>query len=224
VNDRIVAVDTTSQWGSLALIEGGKLAGECAVHSENGFGHLLYQELEALLARQGWALAEVGCFAAAAGPGSFTGIRVGLAAVKGLAEALEKRVVAVSNLQAIAWHGSAPRRAAVLDARRGEIYGGVYSDSLEVLQPETVEDLPGWLSRLPRDGVEVLSTDLQPFAEALDSAEFASLPRRETPRALAGAVGLIASGRLGTGSEVSPAAVEANYVRRSDAELFWREW
>ncbi len=68
----------------------------------------------------------VDCFAAASGPGSFTGVRVGLACVKGLAEALGKPAVAVSNLRAIASFGTAPWRAVVLDARRGEIYGAVY--------------------------------------------------------------------------------------------------
>ena len=71
------------------------------------------------------------CFAAASGPGSFTGVRVGLAAVKGLAEAAGKRVVAVSNLRALAFFGSAPLRATVIDARRGEVYAALYNSRLD---------------------------------------------------------------------------------------------
>ena len=70
-------------------------------------------------------LEEIDCFAAASGPGSFTGVRVGLAAVKGLAEALGKPAVGISNLRALSLFGKAALRAVVLDARRGEVYGAV---------------------------------------------------------------------------------------------------
>ena len=82
-------------------------------------------------------------FASASGPGSFTGVRVGLTAVKGLAEATGRKVIAVSNLQALAWHGSRPLRAAVLDARRGEVYGGVYDAALQLVQEEVVGEACG---------------------------------------------------------------------------------
>ena len=71
-------------------------------------------------------------------PGSFTGVRIGLACVKGLAEAYGKPVVAVSNLEVLAAFGEAPLRAVVLDARRGEVYGAVYNDRGEVILPEAV--------------------------------------------------------------------------------------
>ncbi len=87
---RILSLDTTSEFASLALVEGGAVVEEVMLHSTDGFGHILYPHLEALLARRGWDLASVDCFAAASGPGSFTGVRVGLAAVKGLAEGAGK--------------------------------------------------------------------------------------------------------------------------------------
>jgi tRNA threonylcarbamoyladenosine biosynthesis protein TsaB len=223
VTSRIVAIDTTSESGSLALIESGSVLEEVSVLSAEGFGHVLFPQLELLLSRHGWSTAGVDCYAAAAGPGSFTGVRVGLAAIKGLAEALGKPVVAVSNLQAVAWHGTALLRAAVSDARRGEVYGAVYSASLELVSPERVLGFSAWIDTLPETSVEFLSTDFSPFAAALAQTRFRDAPQRTVPRALAGAVGRIAAARLAAGLATSPAAADANYVRRSDAELFWKE-
>jgi tRNA threonylcarbamoyladenosine biosynthesis protein TsaB len=223
VKPRILAIDTTSEFGSLALVDNGALIEEVALHSADGFGHVVFSQVEALLARHAWKPAEIDCFAAAAGPGSFTGVRVCVAAVKGLGEALSKPVVAVSNLQAVAWHGSAPLRAVVLDARRGEVYGAAYSASLEMVSPEVVAKFPAWLTTLPEGELEFLSTDLGQFRHTLEGTRFAGASLREVPRALAGAVGCIAAARFAAGLAMSPATIDANYVRRSDAELLWKD-
>ncbi len=220
---RILALDTTTEFGSIALIEDDGVAVEVLLHARDGFGQVLFGHLEALLERHGWRLAEVDCFATAAGPGSFTGVRIGLAAVKGLAEALAKPVVAVSNLQALSWFGGAPLRAAVLDARRGQVYGAVYDAALRLVAPETVAHLPQWLATLPEGELEFIATDFAPFRGALAGTRFEGAHVVEAPRALAGAIGRIAVARLRSGEAQDPAAIDANYVRRSDAELFWKE-
>lgn len=220
---RILALDTTTEFGSLALVAGDETVDEVLLHSPDGFGHVLYTHLARMLERQGWEPGGIDCFAAAAGPGSFTGVRVGLAAVKGLAEAAGRPVVAVSNLEAIAWFGSAPLRAAVLDARRGEIYGAVYGAALEVVSPEVVLKFPEWLKRLPEGELEFLATDFSPFRAALAGTRFAGARVREVPRALAAAIGRIAAARFRAGLARDPAEIDANYVRRSDAELFWKD-
>jgi tRNA threonylcarbamoyladenosine biosynthesis protein TsaB len=223
VKSRILSIDTTSEFGSLALVRDGELVEEVEVHSTEGFGHVLFTAIERLLGQHDWKVSDIDCFASTAGPGSFTGIRVGLAAVKGLGEALGKPVAAVSNLQAIAWHGSRPFRAALLDARRGETYGAVYSADLALVSPEVVGGLAEWLETLQYENVEVLSTGCGPLRAMLAGTRFAEAPMTEVPRALAGAVGRIAAGRLAAGLATESAAVDANYVRRSDAELFWRD-
>ena len=88
----ILAVDTTSEYGSLALLRDEELIDEVLVHAPKGFAHLLYGHLAELLGRHALKIAEIACFAAASGPGSFTGVRVGLACVKGLAEAVSKQL------------------------------------------------------------------------------------------------------------------------------------
>ena len=213
MSPRVLAVDTTHEYGSLALDDV-----VVPLHAPSGFAHVLYPHLRELLDRGGVRLAEVDCFAAASGPGSFTGVRVGLACIKGLAEAARKPAVAVSNLEALASLGAAPLRAVLLDARRGEIYGAVYDARGRIVVPETVGSLAQWLATLPAGELEFISTDFAAFGEALPGA-----PRVTAPRALAGAVARIAAARFARGEACDPAALDANYVRRSDAELFWKE-
>jgi tRNA threonylcarbamoyladenosine biosynthesis protein TsaB len=212
----ILAVDTTHESGSLALVEGGEIVEEVPLHAPDGFAHVLFEPLAALLERHRINLKEVACFAAASGPGSFTGVRVGLACVKGLAEAVGRPVVPVSNLKAIAAFGSSALRAALLDARRGEIYGGVYDAELRVVQEESVAPLSAWLAGLPQGDLEIVTTDR--FEELPDGWRVTS-----APHSLAGAIGRIAERTWQKGGAVDPAAVDANYVRRSDAEMFWKE-
>ena len=221
--NRILALDTTTEYGSLALAERGQVLAEVPLHSAEGFSRVLFGELQGLLARSGWKLEDVDCFAAAAGPGSFTGVRVGLAAVKGLAAALGKKVVAVSNLMALASFGEAPLRAALLDARRSQIYGAVYGPGLEIVSAEVVMQLPAWLATLPEGELEFVAQDVAPYRAALAGTRFEHAPVREAPRALAGAIAKIAGARLAAGLAQAPAEIDANYVRRSDAELFWSE-
>ena len=155
-----LAVDTTSEYGSLALLRDGDLLEEAVLHAPDSFSPVLYDELRRLLDRHALKLADIDCFAAASGPGTFTGVRVALACVKGLAEAMGRPAVAVSNLQAVARYGQAPLRAALLDARRGEVYAAVYDDSGNLVMPEVVAKLAPWLESLPAGVKEFLSNDL----------------------------------------------------------------
>ena len=223
MNELILAVDTTHEFGSLALLEGTEVVEEVLLHAPEGFGQVLFGRLAELLDRRGRAIQEIDCFAAASGPGSFTGVRIGLACVKGLAEAAGKPVAAVSNLEALATFGTGQLRAVVMDARRGEVYGAVYNQRGEAILPETVMPFTAWLQSLPEGEIEFVSTDFSPFAAALAGTRFERAGIATAPRALAAAVGRIACLRLRAGRAADPAAIDANYVRRSDAELFWKE-
>ena len=209
----ILSLDTTAHFGSVALLEDAAVVEEVLLHSPEGFGPVLFGQIEALLRRHGVRVGDVGLFAAAAGPGSFTGVRIGLTAVKGLAEACGRPVVGVSNLMALAECGTLPLRAALLDARRGEIYGAVFDADLNVVSAEVVMAFGPWVAGLHAGDVEFVSTDLGPF-RALFPAGVCT-----EQRALAGAVGRVALRMPG----LDAAAVDANYVRRSDAELLWKE-
>jgi tRNA threonylcarbamoyladenosine biosynthesis protein TsaB len=184
----ILALDTTSQHGSLALRRSGANLAELALHSPDGYAHLIFQSITDLLRNAGVQLPEIDCFAAASGPGSFTGVRVGLAAVKGLAAALGKPVAGISNLRALAALGNL---TPVIDARRGEVYTAVYDAELRLVSPETIKP-------------------------------FSGLPIAQTPGNLAAAVALCAE-MDGPAGWQDPATLDANYVRRAEAELFWKD-
>ncbi len=211
----ILAVDTTNESGSLALLRAGEVIEEMPLHAPKGFAQVLYGDLAELLARHELKPRDIDCFAAATGPGSFTGVRVGLACVKGLAEAVGRPAVGISNLRAIALFGTAPLRAAVMDAHRGEVYGAVYDGASRVVTPEVVAPFDRWIEMLPGGELEFVAWG---FTPALAGTGFASVPVRMAPSALAGAIARLASGEEAR----DPAALDANYVRRSDAEILWK--
>jgi len=204
-------------------LRGPETLDEVLLHSPEGFGQVLYGQLTHLLRRCEVPVDAIDCFAAASGPGSFTGVRIGLVCVKGLAEALGRPVAAVSNLQAMAAFGSAPLRAPVLDARRGEVYGAVYDDRGGLVIDEIVAKFPDWLSSLPAGELEFVATDFAPFLPALVGTRFSQTHVVTAPRALAAAIGRIAFARLEAGQVTGAASIDANYVRRSDAELLWKD-
>lgn len=199
---RLLAIDTTGEFGSLALADGGRIIEEVALDSPDGYAHIVFVEIERLLARHELKITGIEGFAAAAGPGSFTGVRVGLTAAKGLAEATGRKVVAVSNLQALAWFGTKALRTPVIDARRGEIFGAVYDADLRLVSPEVVMKYEDFLRALPAGDMELIT---------------------HVPKQLAGAIARIAAVRFEAGLAQDPADIDANYVRRSDAELMWRD-
>ncbi len=195
----ILAIDTTSQQGGVAIRRNGKTLAEVSHHAPDGFAHVLFPLLEQALAHANLRLEDIDCFAAASGPGSFTGVRVGLSAVKGLAEALGKPALGVSNLKALALSGTAPLRATVLDARRNQAYVAVYDANLQPVIPEAVVNYSEWLAALPPADYEFID--------------------QKGPSSLAAAVAEVAERSPWT----DPAALDANYVRQSDAELFWKD-
>ena len=213
----LMALDTTAERGSLALLRDGAVVDEVTLQSTEGFGQIVFEEIEAILGRHSLELSGISCFAGATGPGSFTGVRVGLTVVKGFGDGVGRPVVGVSNLRAMAAFGESAIRGVLLDARRGEVYGAVYSAALECLQAETVMRLTDWVAGLPVEA-EVIALDFGLFAEVLGERK-----RTVAPRALAGAMGRIAWGEFVAGCGVDAAALDANYVRRSDAEVLWKE-
>ena len=127
-NHKILAFDTSSEKGSVALLEGAALRAELRSNTSAGHSALLLEAVDFLLKRAGWELKDLTLIASGIGPGSFTGIRIGVATGLGLAQSLGIPFVGVSGLDALA------RRAAfvngrigvLLDARRGQFYYAEY--------------------------------------------------------------------------------------------------
>jgi tRNA threonylcarbamoyladenosine biosynthesis protein TsaB len=207
-----LAVDTTADWGSIALADENRIIEEVALSAPRGFSHVLFDAMQGLLQRHSLAVEDIRLFAGASGPGSFTGVRVGLAAIKGLAETLGTPAVAVSNLEALAAFGQSSRRAVVIDAHRGEVFAAL---SGEV--PESVLTLAAFTELAGNLSFDWISQDDHILALAPPNA--AAI---KAPGAIAGTIAHIAIQKLRGGDGGDPAVIEANYVRRSDAELLWK--
>lgn len=211
----ILAIDTGGgAHASVAVLDRAGQLTETHLYAPDGHSSQLFEAITALLARAGVGLAEIECFAAASGPGSFTGVRVALAAAKGLAATLDRPMVAVSTLRALAWFGSAPLRAVIADGRRGDIFGAVFNAALEPVLPETLTRLDAFLAALPAE------------AERITAGEAVTVPDpvlTVPPQHLSRAVAHLARRAFEAGHAVDPATVDANYIRSSDAELHWTD-
>jgi tRNA threonylcarbamoyladenosine biosynthesis protein TsaB len=200
-----LAVDTASEIGSIALAEDERILGQVRLESPGGFGQTLFGELEALLARCQVPLADVDLYAAGCGPGSFTGVRIGLAAVKGLAEVSAKPAMGISNLAALAACGSGALRAPVIDARRGEVFAAVFDAAGAEVIPAAVLPLRDFTVQVAERPVEWITTGFE-----------TGMPATVVSPELAGVMAKLARERLRSGGACDPAAIEAEYVRRPD--------
>jgi tRNA threonylcarbamoyladenosine biosynthesis protein TsaB len=221
----ILALDTTTRAGSAAVVRDGAVLREESGDAALTHGQRLPRDLMRLLDRAGVGLADVDVFAVAAGPGSFTGIRVGIATVQGLAMAGERRVVPVSTLEALAWAGQngRDRIAAWMDAQRGEVFAALYGADGESLIVDPSSEPPGrtldrWAPHLT--GRERFIGDgavryRDAIAGACPATTAAIIVEPVPP--LAGVIGAIAAHR--PARAVLPHAVVPIYIRRSDAEL-----
>lgn len=143
----ILAVDTTSQRRSVAVARGPQVLGCFGVDAVATHSWRLHDELDVVLHELGLSLKHIDVFGVAIGPGSFTGLRIGLATIKGFAHSLNKPVVGVSTLQAQAWAaGVSGLVCACLDALRGEVYAQLFQvnpdGSVEPLTEPSIA-LPG---------------------------------------------------------------------------------
>jgi len=125
---KILAFDTSSARGSIALFEGAELRAELRLHSLQTHSTLLLTSIDFMLGRIGWSLGDLNAVAVGIGPGSFTGIRIGIATALGFAQSLSIPFVGISGLDALVHQYSFPDGAvaAVLDAHRSQVYYGEY--------------------------------------------------------------------------------------------------
>lgn len=239
----ILAFDTTSPNGGAALYDDGEPLAEVKPEGTESYSIALFEMLERLLLKTGAHLPDVELFAAVTGPGSFTGIRVGLAAAQGWAKALGRPVCGVSVLEAMV-EAARPRgqtAVPVLDARRGEFYVGLFrrqASAGEVDSPDAGFSLSGegraldaprigsLLDELGGDaraGVTVIATEQDRAAVGLLARVPATFERTTVPGYLAGPVACVALRAARGGRLQRPDELNAWYIRRSDAELHWRE-
>lgn len=228
---RVLALDTTTRLGSLALLDDDRVVVERQGDTTRTHAERLPGEFVEVLTSAGLSACDIDVFAVAAGPGSFTGLRIGIAALQGLAVVCGRRMVAISLLEAIG-HVAASTQApdtlvgAWIDAHRREVFSALYrvghgepftSDRLVEIEapradhPERIWN--DWRERalVPRvtagDGAVLYAGTIGESATVLP------------PPPLAATIGQLALRRARAGATVSPAGVQPLYVRRLDAEI-----
>ena len=214
-----LALDTTTPGGSCAIVRDGRVVREAAGDRDRPHDTRLPRDLITLLEEAHVDLREVDVYAVATGPGSFTGLRIGIATMQGLAFASGKPLVGVSAFDALArMTGAAPAVATWVDAWRGEVFAARYEHQIEV-DPPTVEPPAALLRRVSAptifigDGASVYAEEIRRTLG--DRARFAE---PLTPL-LAGTIAQMALGSAVSGILPGPDAIRPLYVRRPDAEL-----
>jgi tRNA threonylcarbamoyladenosine biosynthesis protein TsaB len=224
----LLAVDTSGKNGSIALaraIAGQREIGvlEVVALAGGAFSAQLIPQIAALLAKHNSTRNDLEGFVVATGPGSFTGLRVGLAAIKALAEALQKPIVAISLLEAVAGRGTTPGRTlAVLDAGRDDVYVGDYEPDPPFGAPWRMYS-ERLLSREQFIGEAKLASRkaiVTPDAGLAEKIRAAGVQIALVGYPDSGTLARLGWEHLQRGNTVSPEELEVNYLRRSDAEIF----
>ena len=218
----LLVTDTSGKHGSVGLVRVDEASNaidliEEVALSGGTFSAQLVPQIAGLLKKHGFTKAELGALIVVSGPGSFTGLRVGLAAIKALAEILGKPIVPVSLLEALALNqGQAGSILTALDAGRGEVYAGEYevdSKSSHMLREQLLsgDEFVNLASKTPVASPDTAIADLLRAAGHL-----VTLVDRPN------AVTIAETGwmKLQAKQTVTPEQLEANYIRRSDAEIF----
>jgi tRNA threonylcarbamoyladenosine biosynthesis protein TsaB len=232
---KVLALDTTTRVGSVALVENDRVIEERHGDGTRSHAERLPHELLAVASANGVPLPAIDLFAVASGPGSFTGLRIGIATMQGLALVARRRIVGVAALDAIAHAASRDLEtgalvAAWMDAHRREVFAALYRvtaaprfnpmrlapvDPASVGDPESV--LTRWQGMLPGATTVFAGDGAMLYADRIRSVHpDAAIVE---PGALAGAIGRLAVGHSDNGAAVDPAAIRPVYVRRPDAEV-----
>jgi tRNA threonylcarbamoyladenosine biosynthesis protein TsaB len=223
---RILAVDTTTPSGSVALVEDDRIRGEIGLETVSTHSSRLLPSIDFLLQAEGLDLKDLDGFAVSPGPGSFTGLRIGLSTIKSFAFASGKPAALVSSLLALAWkHGDRGVRLVcpMLDAKKGEIYAALFETGegsrVRPIVPPGAYAPEDFLKRLPvrrnilfaGSGVELCRRRIQSLL-----GEKGAFSSRST--FLAAEVGRLGLDILRSGGGVDSSAIEPLYYRRSQAE------
>jgi tRNA threonylcarbamoyladenosine biosynthesis protein TsaB len=227
----ILAIDTSTWAGSIALLRDRQVLAEIAGREETPYSRRLFRDLELLQSRTQFRMSQIDVFAVAAGPGSFTGLRVGLTAVKGWAEVHRKPIAAINGLEAIAAQGNVNEElvSPFLDARRGHVFGSTYRLSpgqpsiLQLVGDEAILSVEEFLTQVKRNcgTKQAVLVSATPGVLAPDLVE-SILPGariEQVSASLAPTIGVLGFDRANRGDLVDSLGLDANYIRRSDAEV-----
>jgi tRNA threonylcarbamoyladenosine biosynthesis protein TsaB len=229
----VLAIDTCDSRGSVVLLRDDVALAVANHQTEEDYSSWLLPAVGEVLEKSGVVMGQVDVFGVGSGPGSFTGSRIGLTTVKAWGEVYGKPIVAVSRLELIAWQawGGTDYVASWADARRGQVFGAVYRRKekiLELLGNEMVVE-PGKFVEMAAqlaggERIAWASTDADCMFEQKEWKAREEL--NEGFELVTGFLGmgiaLVAASEAAAGRYTDALALDANYVRRPDAEVFWK--
>ena len=223
MNMLICSVDSSATPASVCLLEDDRIIAEYYLNT--GFTHsqTLMAMLESVLKISGKSADDIDLYAVNSGPGSFTGVRIGVSAVKGMAYALDKPCVEVSTLESMAYNllGSHTIVCACMDARRRQVYHGLFrvdGDKIERLCDDTAIAVDDLLSGLPKNEEIILIGDGAELVAQSTDDPLITLAPPNLRYQRASSVALAAVEKYNRGEVVSPAALMPRYLRLSQAE------
>jgi len=222
---RVLAVDTTTPSGSVALLDEERVLGEVGIESPATHSTRLLRSVDLLLTAHGLDMAGLDGFAVSPGPGSFTGLRIGLSTVKAFVFATGKPVAAVSSLSARAWKHRAGKAVLVgpmLDAKKGEIYAALYEvgpGGMKAVIPEGAYAPEDYIGRLPRRrSIVFAGHGLALCRRRLTALLGEKALFSDRTAFIAAEVGRLGLDLLKKGGAIDASALEPHYHRRSQAE------
>jgi tRNA threonylcarbamoyladenosine biosynthesis protein TsaB len=221
---KLLVIDTATTANSIAISVDGRLVSECFANPEKTHSASLLAGLDRALCSAGYTVDSLDAIAVSLGPGSFTGLRVGIATVKGLALASGKKVVGISTLAMLAMNlpFATHQVCPMLDARKNEVYTALYrcTDLPELLVADCVVPPADFLKNIQEPTIFLGSGALryrELITERLGAmALFAPAPCHE-PRASAGAI--LAAVQVAAGAFIGLGELVPTYIRASEAEL-----
>jgi tRNA threonylcarbamoyladenosine biosynthesis protein TsaB len=230
----ILALDTCDSRGSVAVLRDDEVLTAIAHEGTTEYSIWLLPSVEEALKSSGLAMRDVELFAVASGPGSFTGVRMGLTTVKAWSEVYGRGIAGVSRLDAMAFEAPSGSEyvASFFDAHRDQVYAGLFRRqgvALELVEQEFVAapaDFLSWVrERVHNERVNWISTDPEKMTvqEAWQARVRAGENVEVCTKILAPAIGRIGRVRSLEGRLTDVLKLDAEYVRRPDAEVFWKD-
>lgn len=225
----ILSIDTTSNAGSIAVSDDDVLLGCVQTRSTESHSVRLFAAIQFLIQQLKIPLSRFDAYAVTTGPGSFAGLRIGVAAVKGFAEMFQKPVVPVSTLEAVAGTaGDSPaneRIIALLDARRSEVYAGTYlcsGDHLVCVEPDCLVKTDLFFGAQPETPRRFVGPEVDKFSSFVTPRSRWGWSLTKTTWFLAPQVAKLAAQKLQKAGMVPVDQLSIHYIRRSDAEMMFR--
>ena len=223
---KVLCVDTSSTAGSVVLAEDSNILGEVNLNSSLTHTSRLLTSIQHILNHVGLALNSIDGFSVICGPGSFTGVRIGLATVKGLAEILSKPILAVTTFEAWAqkafkWRGTV---VPLIDARRNEVYARLFERNDNCLiqrKPDWVGQPEKFLKTLDSKSILFLGDGAEKYEELIRSEGLSSWEIEKTDFYLGRSLVSIVNSKEYFQKWSKPEEIFPYYLRKSDAEMKW---